>query len=133
VRCALDAFQPDLVLIWGDDEYKNFREDVILAFTVCAYEDLDLHPWRLVQGSSMMAGKPNAWREGPDKRDCMRGRRAVARYLMTSLIDQGFDVANAYKPLHHESLAHAFTNAILYLDYDRTGRDYPTTSVPITC
>src|SRR5215472_10176410 len=27
VRKALDEFAPDLVLIWGDDQYENFRED----------------------------------------------------------------------------------------------------------
>jgi hypothetical protein len=26
-REALDAFAPDFVLIWGDDQYENFRED----------------------------------------------------------------------------------------------------------
>jgi len=27
VRAELDAFNPDFVLIWGDDQYENFRED----------------------------------------------------------------------------------------------------------
>ena len=133
VRRALDEFQPDVVLIWGDDQYENFREDVIPAFTVCAYEDLDVHPWRHAQGSSMMAGKPNAWGEGPDTVYRVRGRRDVARHLVTGLIDQGFDVAYAYKPLHHPSLSHAFTNAILYLDHDRKGWPWPTIAVPINC
>ena len=133
VRRALDEFQPDVVLIWGDDQYENFREDVIPAFTVCAYDDVDVHPWRHAQGSSMMAGKPNAWGEGPDKHYRVRGRRDVARHLVTGLIEGGFDVAYAYKPLHHPSLAHAFTNAILYLDHDRQGWDYPTIAVPINC
>ena len=31
----------------------------------------------------------------------------------------------AYKPLHLEGLGHAFINTLLYLDYDRTGWDYP--------
>src|SRR5947207_14356057 len=26
-RAELDAFNPDLVLVWGDDQYENFRED----------------------------------------------------------------------------------------------------------
>src|SRR4051794_37567470 len=28
-RAALDAFDPDVVVIWGDDQYENFQEDVI--------------------------------------------------------------------------------------------------------
>jgi hypothetical protein len=84
-------------------------------------------------GSSMMSGKPNAWGEGADKHYRLRGRRDIAKHLVSGLIEANFDTAYAYKPLHHESLAHAFTNAILYLDYDRVGWDYPTIAVPINC
>ena len=134
VRAALDSFNPDVVLIWGDDQYENFREDVIPPFTVCAFDDMDLYPWRHAQGSSMMeGGKPNAWGEGPDKHYRLRGRRDIGKHLTTGLIEAGFDVAYAYKPLHHPSMGHAFTNAILYLDYDRHGWDYPTIAFPINC
>ncbi|MEO5670250.1 MAG: hypothetical protein ABIR26_06115 [Ramlibacter sp.] len=133
VRKALDDFKPDVVLIWGDDQYENFKEDIIPPFTVCAYEDMDVYPWKHAQGSSIMQGKPNVWGEGPDKLYRLKGRRDIAKHLTGGLIDSGFDMAYAYKPLHHESLAHAFTNAILYLDYDRKGWDYPTLTVPINC
>ena len=134
VRAAIDDFRPDVVVIWGDDQYENFKEDVVPAFTVCAYDDIDLHPWRHAQGSSMMdGGKPNYWNEGPDKRYRLRGRRDVAKHLASGLIEAGFDMAYAYKPLHHESLAHAFTNAILYLDWQRSGWDWPTIAFPINC
>lgn len=133
VRRAIDDFNPDVVLIWGDDQYENFKEDIIPPFTVCAYDDMDLYPWRHAQSSSMMTGKPNAWGEGPDKMYRLKGRRDIGKHLTTGLLEQNFDVAYAYKPLHHESLAHAFTNAILYLDYDRKGWDYPTLAMPINC
>jgi len=133
VRKELDAFNPDVVLIWGDDQYENFKEDIIPPFTVCAYDDMDLYPWRHAQSSSMMTGRPNAWGEGPDKMYRLKGRRDIGKHLATGLLEQGFDVAYAYKPLHHESLAHAFTNAILYLDYDRKGWDHPTIAMPINC
>jgi hypothetical protein len=29
LRDEIAAFQPDLIVIWGDDQYENFREDVI--------------------------------------------------------------------------------------------------------
>ena len=38
VRAALDAFQPDVVVIWGDDQYENFKEDVIPPFAILAYD-----------------------------------------------------------------------------------------------
>jgi hypothetical protein len=82
----------------------------------------------------MMAGRPNVWNEGPDKRYLVRGRRDVARQLAGGLLEAGVDVAYAYKPLHHASFAHAFANAVLYLDYDRTlGWDWPTIAFPINC
>ena len=35
-RAALDAFNPDFVLMWGDDQYENFREDIIPAYCISA-------------------------------------------------------------------------------------------------
>src|SRR5699024_5866280 len=29
VRATLDEFEPDVLLVWGDDQYENFREEVI--------------------------------------------------------------------------------------------------------
>jgi len=34
LRAELDAFKPDLVLIWGDDQFENFRRDCVPAFCV---------------------------------------------------------------------------------------------------
>jgi hypothetical protein len=36
VRRAIDDFKPDVVVIWGDDQYENFREDMVPAFCVHA-------------------------------------------------------------------------------------------------
>lgn len=133
VRAALDAFRPDVVVIWGDDQYENFREDVIPPFAVLAFDDLDLHPWGDAQASSMMKGKANAWGEDASKHYRLRGRPDIARHLVTGLLERDIDVAYAYKPLHHASVAHAFTNAILYLDYHRAGYDHPTICFPLNC
>src|SRR5262245_48887930 len=53
VREALDAFKPDIVLIWGDDQYENYKEDVIPAFSVQAYGDMDVYPWKHASASAM--------------------------------------------------------------------------------
>ena len=133
VRAALDDFAPDVVVVWGDDQYENFREDVIPPFTVCAYDDMELRPWAHAQDSSAMLNKPNVWEEGTDTVFTMRGRPDIARALATGLLETGIDVAYAYKPLHHESLAHAFLNTILFLDYDRRGFDHPVIPFPLNC
>jgi hypothetical protein len=133
VRAALDEFRPDVVLIWGDDQYENFREDLIPPFAILAFDDLDLYPWYHAQPSSMIAGKANVWGEDASKHYRLRGRRDIAKHLVTALLGRGFDVAYAYKPLHHESLGHAFINTILYLDYCRRGYDYATICFPLNC
>jgi hypothetical protein len=66
----------------------------------------------------------NVWNEPEDKTFTFRGHRAAGKYLAAALLDQGIDVAYAYKPLHHP-LGHAFANSLLFLDYDRRGFDYP--------
>ena len=50
-----------------------------------------------------------------------------------ALLDDGFDVAYAYKPLHEPGLGHAFLNTLLYLDYDRKGFDYPVIPFAVNC
>jgi len=35
-RRVLDDFAPDFVVVWGDDQYENFKEDIIPPFCVLA-------------------------------------------------------------------------------------------------
>jgi hypothetical protein len=122
-RQALDEFQPDFVVMWGDDQYENFQADCVPAFCILAYDQFECQPW---------AHRPpgtNAWDDPPDKTFLIKGHRAGAKFLASGLLAQEFDVAYAYKPLH-ASLGHAFLNGVLYLDWDRRGFDYPL--VPCT-
>jgi len=132
-RAALDQFRPDVVIIWGDDQYENFREDLIPPYAVLAYPDMEIHPWRSAGESSGMVGKPNVWKEGPDTSFLAKGRPDIARWLTKALLDDGIDVSYAYKPLHHPELPHAFLNTLLFLDYHRRGFDYPIIPFPINC
>ncbi|MDV7241796.1 MULTISPECIES: extradiol ring-cleavage dioxygenase [Rhodococcus] len=133
VRTALDEFQPDVVLIWGDDQYENFREDIVPPYAVLAYEDTTVHPWRHADESSNMKGKANVWGESEETSRVIRGHRPFARHLAEGLLSRGIDVPYAYKPLHHPGFAHAFLNTVLYLDYDREGFDYPVVAFPLNC
>jgi hypothetical protein len=123
VKQALDDFKPDFVVIWGDDQYENFKEDIIPAFAVLAYGDMQLYPWRDASQSAMIdtekkdewgGGKPNVWREAADTCFLVRGHQDGAKHIASELLRAEFDVAYAYKPLHQKGLAHAFLNAILY-------------------
>jgi hypothetical protein len=116
-RAELDRFAPDLVLIWGDDQYENFREDGVPAFSISACDRFEVRPFA--------AGRANSWDEPPDTEFCFVGHRTAGKYLASRLLEAGFDVAYAYQP-RHEVLPHAFLNTLLFLDWDR--RAFPTRS-----
>ena len=127
VRRALDEFRPDVVIVWGDDQYENFKEDIIPPFCVLAYDEVAARPWRL------KGGPPNIWGEDGNTTFQIKGHRAAAKYLARGLLEGGIDVAYAYAPLHHDGLAHAFLNTILFLDYDRRGFPYPVVAFQVNC
>lgn len=128
VRRALDEFAPDFVVIWGDDQYENFKEDVIPPFCVMAYESIEYRPW----SEPRWRKARNAWDEPADTTFVYKGQRPAAKALATGLLEAGFDVSYAYKPLHHP-LGHAFMNTLLFLDYDRQGFPYPVVPFQVNC
>ncbi len=132
-RQVLDRFDPDVVVIWGDDQYENFKEDIIPPYAILLYGDLDVQPWAHAQGSSVMVGKPNIWGEKAETTFTIKGHPDLGKYLVSELLAQGIDIPYAYKPLHHKSLPHAFINTILYLDYHRKGFPYPVLAFPLNC
>jgi hypothetical protein len=132
-RQALDDFEPDVVLVWGDDQYENFRDDIIPPYAVLAYDDVDVRPWAHAAESSDMAGRANIWGEAADTTITVKGRPDIGRHLATHLLERGVDVPYAYRQLHHPGLPHAFLNAVLYLDYHRVGFEYPVLPFPINC
>src|SRR5690349_19262840 len=83
VRAALDSFNPDFVLIWGDDQYENFREDGVAQFCVFALDGIDSRPFR-------RHGTANAWGEPADTVVRSQGHRIGGCRLATSLVEQGF-------------------------------------------
>ena len=125
IREEIDAFKPDFILIWGDDQYENFKEDIIPPYCVLAYDKLAFKPY------SRLRGRPNIWGEPEDKLFTNPGHRAAGKYLATRLLEEGIDMSYAYKPLHEDGLGHAFANTLLFLDLDRKGFDYPVLPVAV--
>src|SRR6476659_5162936 len=91
-REALDAFNPDLVLIWGDDQYENFREDGVPSFCVFAVDGVDSRP-----DARPGRSNENVWGEGPDTVFHTKGHYAAASTLAANLIKADYDVSYAYK------------------------------------
>ena len=123
-RAVLDELDPHL-LIWGDDQYENFKEDIIPPYCVMAYKSMAPQPWQYYRGA-------NVWDEPKDKTFTYQGHPGGAKFIATGMLEKGFDVAYAYKPLHHQ-LGHAFLNTLLFLDYDRKGFPYPVVPFQVNC
>ncbi len=127
IREEIDAFQPDFILMWGDDQYENFKEDIIPPFCVLAYEQLTFQPYHRLRG------RPNIWGEPADKTFTNPGHHKAGRFLASRLLEEGIDMSYAYKPLHEDGLGHAFANTLLFLDLDRKGFNYPVLPVAVNC
>ena len=109
-------------MVWGDDQYENFREDVIPPYCIYAHESFEFAAaCQITSGTSRRT-----------RSFALPGHVTAAKYLARGLIEAGFDTAYSYKPLHHP-LGHAFANAVLYLDYDRKGFPYPIIPFAINC
>ena len=129
-RAALDAFRPDFVLIWGDDQYENFREDIIPPFCLYILDEAFAQP---LGGSGVTPLPENAWGEPPDTVFRYQGHLDGGRYLARRLLESGFDMPYAYALRHPHGLAHSFAFTLLYLDYDRRGFDLPILPFHVNC
>jgi len=123
VRAAIDDFAPDAVVIFGEDRYEAFHEDVVPPFCVFAMDEVVARPfsWRRVGGPI----RSSYWGDPPDYELRAPGAKELALTLAGGLIERGFDVAYAYRQPHGDAVAHSFANTLLFLDQDRTGFPYP--------
>ncbi|MEI2778298.1 MAG: hypothetical protein V9G19_20485 [Tetrasphaera sp.] len=129
-RCreALEAFAPDYVVVWGDDQYENFREEVIPPFCVLAYPDLDVAAFGILN----TLGQANVWGLPDDQQVTIHGDKAFSRSLADRLIRDGVDMAYSYVKRENAHFPHAVLNTQLFLDYDHAGREFTYPLVPIT-
>jgi hypothetical protein len=124
IATALEEFNPDFVLVWGDDQYERFRENCIPPFCVIAGEKFEILPWKGQR-------KPNLWGEPEDFRFTIPGHRAAGRWLASRLLEHDFDVSYSYDS--DDELSHAFVKTALYLDWDRRGVSFPMVPFALNC
>ena len=130
LREELDRFAPDFVLIFGDDQYENFTEDVIPPFCLFILDRIVSRPYKEDGGP---VGAANVWGEPPSTTFEHRGHADGARYMVNRLNEIGIDLAYAYRLRYEPGLAHAFINTLLYLDFDRNGFDHPVIPFHVNC
>lgn len=126
-RAAIDEFRPDVLVVWGDDQYENFREEVIPSFCVLAYEDTEVDAFAVLH----MLNVPNAWNAPDDLTFHMQGLPDFAKKLTSDVISEGIDTAYSYEQRKGIHFPHAFANTQIFLDYENIGRAFPYPLVPI--
>ncbi|KAA9160035.1 extradiol ring-cleavage dioxygenase [Amycolatopsis acidicola] len=127
-RAALDEFGPDVVVVWGDDQYENFREEVVPPFCVLAYDDLEVPAFEVMNER----GSPNAWGLPDDFHVTLRGDAKTARELADGVINDGVDMAYSYRKRAGAHFPHAILNTQLFLDYEHAGAEFPYRLLPVT-
>ena len=146
-RAALDAFNPDFVLIFGDDQYENFREDLIPPFCVYALDECNLAARRgggegRPAGAGSNGEQNRAASAGPiptasvltqPVQPTVPGHKQAGTFLANGLTQRGFDVACSWKMHHMAGLGHAFVSTVSYLDWDRKGFPYPVIPFHVNC
>lgn len=126
-RQALDDFAPDVLLVWGDDQYENFREEVVPPFCVLAYDDTVVEPFGVLK----KVGISNQWRLPQDYTFTMTGRPALAKKFAASILGHGVDVAYSYEKREGIYFPHAFGNTQVFMDYENAGAEFPYPMIPL--
>jgi hypothetical protein len=123
VRKALDHFNPDAVIIFGDDQYECFREDLVPPYCVFVAEEFLSKPYLRARG--LGGNTPNVWNDPYEMILKTPGAGDIARFLLNALLENDFEPSYSYKLPHQDYLGHAFTNTLMFLDHRRTGWSYP--------
>jgi hypothetical protein len=132
LRKALDDFQPDLIVMWGDDQYENFRKDCVPPFCVFIQDEARSEPLRDMEKSAFRT-PTNAWDLPPETVFNVRSNKKAANELTRYLLDEGVDVAYSLEMRYKYGLPHSFANAVMYLDFDQRGFDYPLIPFHVNC
>jgi len=129
----LNAFNPDLVVIWGDDQFENYKKDCVPAFAVGIFDEVISYPYG--GGEQVFKTKENVWGLDPETPLTIRGHKKAASQLARHLIEDQFDIAYSLETRHKRGLAHSMNNTVLYLDYEKHGEGfgYPIVPVFVNC
>ncbi|MDG2278065.1 MAG: hypothetical protein P8L31_08890 [Pseudomonadales bacterium] len=130
VRRRIDDFNPDAVIMFGDDQYENFKEDVIPPFNIYCMDSFHSRPFEMLK---MLGDPPNIWGVDSGFAYDVAGNGILGRSLAHAIIESDCPIAYSYKYANHDHLSHAFANACVYLDWDQKGWPYPIIPISVNC
>ncbi|MFQ5861223.1 MAG: hypothetical protein ACE5IG_06715 [Dehalococcoidia bacterium] len=111
LRDKLHAWNPDVLMVIGDDQAENFKLDNLPTFCLYTGQEVEAYPFH------RPVNHINNWGAPPDARYTFRCPSEFAQRLRDHLISEGFDTAssNALKGWEW-GLAHAIINPLTFLD-----------------
>ncbi len=107
LRDKLAELNPDTVVLVGDDQHENFREQGMPPFTVFMGEEAEASISLRYLDEKLS-----------DNRTCYRVDSSLARWLVDQLMEEGFDPAYSLKTSYEGGLGHAFARVLKFLTPD---------------
>ena len=105
----LHAWNPDVLMIIGDDQQENFLPDNLPPFCIYTGAEVAGYPFQ------RPAARVNLWGAPPETKYTFRCPAPFARDLRNALIRDGFDLASSSALKGWEwGLAHAHINPLMF-------------------
>lgn len=139
----LHEFEPEVLIIIGDDQAENFKQDNLPPFCLYTGTEVDGYPFQ------RPAARVNLWNSPPETKFTFRCPNEFSRDMRNHLIRSGFDIASSSALNGWEwGLAHAHINPLVFLDPEgrfpllpifvncygeEAGPDYPPRPTPKRC
>ena len=107
----LKRFNPDVVIVVGDDQAENFRRENLPTFCFYTGSEVSGYPFH------RPGGKVNIWDEPQDTKYEFSCQPKFATDLVSALIRDGFDVSSSTELSNWEwGLPHAHINPMMFLN-----------------
>ena len=115
LREKLTAWNPDLVIVVGDDQVENFKRENLPTFCLYTGNEVDGYPFH------RPGGKINIWNESQDKKYSFKSPGDFSKEMVKFLIRAGFDMSSATELKGWDyGLPHAHINPLMFLNQDGT-------------
>ena len=114
LREKLEAFDPDVVIVVGDDQHENLVDDNMPPFSIFTGEEVE------ASVSLRYLNQPKS-----ENRTKYRVDAKLAGALVAGLMDEGFDPAYSKRTRYDGGLGHAFARVLKFLTPDASRRIIP--------
>jgi Catalytic LigB subunit of aromatic ring-opening dioxygenase len=114
LRQKIEAFDPDVLIVVGDDQHENLVDDNMPPFSLYMGEE--------VEASTSLRYLKQSKSENRTK---YRVDAKLAESLIAGLMDEGFDPAYSKRTRYDGGLGHAFARVLKFLTPDATRRIIP--------